>query len=276
MVDWPVGLSTGCFYKRSLFECLEQVRNAGFGIVEICSHPAHLDHHDLDAVKRARDLIDRLELEPYSLHAPFKDTIDITALDGTLREQALREVEQAADAAAMLGVKYLVIHPGPERSNVPREERLERMDRAAESLNRVAQYCRDRDVRLVLENMLPHLFTGPVRELLWILGSLSAQDVGICLDTGHAFLSGDLEGVVHKVSGHLWMLHVSDTHGHHDDHLPAGQGVLDWHRLLAQVAGLGFKGTLILEIHSDHALEHVLDEARHARRLLRHIMRRLP
>lgn len=75
MNDWPVGLSTGCFYQRSIFDCLEPVRESGFSMIEICSFPAHLDYHDLNAVRRAAQRVDELGLEAYSFHAPFADHI---------------------------------------------------------------------------------------------------------------------------------------------------------------------------------------------------------
>ena len=72
--------------------------------------------------------------------------------------------------------------------------------------------------------MLPHLFAGRIRDLLWILGALDTFKAGICLDTGHAHLGEDSPAVVHKLSGHLWMVHASDNHRHYDDHLPPGDG----------------------------------------------------
>ncbi len=275
MIDWQVGLSTGSFYEQSIFDCLEPMRNAGFGTIEICSFPKHLDYHDVAAVNRAKNEMDRLGLEPYSMHAPFRNEIDITSPDASQRDHSIREVMRAADSASALAVKYLVIHPGPERADIPRSERLQRMDLAAESLNRIARYCREKKVGLVLENMLPHLFTGPVRELLWIVGSMVECDVGLCLDTGHASLSGDLFGVVHKVSGHLWMIHASDNGGRFDDHLPPGMGKIDWERLLAQLARIKFGGTLILELNGNSPPAKVLADAQLARKFLRGIVRRL-
>ena len=95
MNDWPVGLSTGCFYQKSIFDCLEPIRHSGFSMIEICTFPAHLDYHDLDAVRRAAERIDQLGLEAYSLHAPFADNIDITSLNSERREVALQEILKA-------------------------------------------------------------------------------------------------------------------------------------------------------------------------------------
>lgn len=269
MSDWAVGLSTGCFWHTSIFECLEDIRNSGFGRIEICSFPAHLDYHDVERVKRAARLIGELGLETYSFHAPFSDRIDITSPDPQLRDFALRELLKAAEAAAILKVRYFVIHPGPENATLPEHERFWRLQNAVEVLNQAALHCRQLGVGLVLENMLPHLFAGRTRDLLWILGALDSCEVGICLDTGHAHLGEDLPAVVHKLSGHLWMVHASDNHRHRDDHLPPGDGKINWAAFLAHLYDLRFNGTFILEINGMGDRNEILQGARRGRRYLR-------
>ncbi|QDU74621.1 endonuclease IV [Bremerella volcania] len=274
MNDWPIGLSTGCFYQTSIFDCLEHIRSAGFALIEVCSFPAHLDYHDSEAVNRAARLIRDLELDPYSFHAPFAEHIDLTSLDSQIRDKSLAEMLKAAEAAAELGVRHFVIHPGPENANIPNDQRLRRMDNAAGALNQLAQQCRQLGISLVLENMLPHLFFGRARDVLWILGALDTTEVGICLDTGHAHLSGDLRTVAHKLSGHLWMIHASDNHGKHDDHLPPGEGEIAWETLIDQLSRLHFHGAFILEIAGSPDIPGTLERARHARQFLWQVARR--
>ena len=273
MTDWPVGLSTGCFYRTSIFDCLDQIRHAGFSLIEVCSFPAHLDYHDVDAVKRARQRFEELGIEAYSFHAPFAEHIDITSLDPQQRQRAEEEVRKAATAASVLGVQHFVIHPGPEKGGLPKDQYIARMENAASVLESVAAHCRGLGLELTLENMLPHLFSGHVKHLLWILGALSSTDVGICLDTGHAYLSGDLSTVVHKLSGHLRMVHASDNLGKFDDHLPPGEGKIDWLRLIEQLSAAHFDGALILEIAGDDP--NVLERARRSGQHLRELSRRV-
>jgi sugar phosphate isomerase/epimerase len=109
MSDWAMGLSTGCFWQTSIFECLEDIRNSGFSRIEICSFPAHLDYHDVDRVKCAASLIHGLGLETYSFHAPFSDSIDITSPDHQARDFARNELFKAAEAAAILKVRYFAV-----------------------------------------------------------------------------------------------------------------------------------------------------------------------
>ena len=274
MSDWPIGLSTGCFYRTSIFDCLESLRQGGFSMIEVCSFPAHLDYHDVEQVKRAGALINELGMEPYSFHAPFADHIDISALDHGRREAALAEILRAVEAASILGVRYFVIHPGPEHSfNPPIEEYFHRLQYASQVLNRVAFRCHEKGMRCVLENKLPHLLFGNTRDLLWILGSLDTTEVGICLDTGHAFLAGGIYNVIHKLSGHLQMIHANDNHGHGDDHKPPGEGSIDWPRILRELARSHFRGGFILEVSGEGDPAQVLESARRGRRFLRETAR---
>jgi sugar phosphate isomerase/epimerase len=278
MNDWPVGLSTGCFYQKSIFDCLEPIRHSGFSMLEICSFPAHLDYHDLDTVRRAAKRLEELGMESYSFHAPFADHIDITALNSNHRDAAVREILQAAEAAAIMQVRYLVIHPGPEHTHNPQlacAERFQRMQNAADSLNKVAHRCQELGIGCVLENKLPHLLFGGTSDILWILGAMSAINIGTCLDTGHAHLSGDLYNVMHKLSGHLQMIHANDNNGAYDDHKPPGEGKIDWNRLLTELSQIEFHGGFILELAGNKETETVLTQARRARRYLREISRQL-
>jgi sugar phosphate isomerase/epimerase len=269
MSEWPVGISTGCFYRTPILNCLEPIRASGFAMIEVCSFPAHLDYHNAAAVREAAERIRQLDLEAYSLHAPFADGIDITSFDEGQRNGSIEEILRAAEAAATLKTRYFVIHPGPEHGWFAEGERFRRMENAARSLNRISHACKEMGVGLILENMLPHLTIGQVRDLLWVLGAMERIDVGICLDTGHAFLSGDLYHVVHKLSGHLRMIHASDNHGGRDDHLPPGDGKIGWERLLRQLDRSHFRGAMILEIAGGHDPAEVLAGARRGRAFLR-------
>lgn len=275
MKPWTIGLSTGCFYSRPILSVLDEIRASGFDSIEICSFPAHLDYHKRDDVARAAEKIRALGIHPASFHAPFADRIDITALDPCQREMAVAELLAACDAAAAMGAENIVLHPGPERSGRPPEaEFLTRMRNAAESLNTVAERCCESGVHLLLENMLPHLLFGHVNDMLYLLGSIKDCEVGTCLDTGHAYLSRELGVVANKLSGHLHLIHVNDNRGDHDDHLPPGEGHIDWPWFIGELKRWNFDGTLILELSSreNESVPDMLARARKARDYLTGLM----
>jgi sugar phosphate isomerase/epimerase len=276
MTSWPIGLSTGCFYQQNILDCLASVRASGFSMIEVCSWPAHLDYHDYAAVEAAATEIHELGMEAYSFHAPFSDQIDIASPDSSRRASALSEILSAAKAAALLKVHYFVIHPGPEFSNqINAEERLARMENVVASLNTVAARCRELGIMCALENKLPHLLFGNTSDILWILDAISTGEVGACLDTGHATIAGDIFTLLHKLAGHLKIVHAHDNDGHSDIHRTPGDGVIDWERLLCDLVQAQFHGALILELSSEGDMEATLAKARRGRQFLRALARRI-
>jgi len=273
---WPIGLSTGCFYRHSIFSVLEEIRANGFELIEVCSFPKHLDYHQEDEVRRAGEMMHRLGLRPFSFHAPFADRIDITSLDEQVRASAVAELITACRAAALIGAENVVLHPGPEREGrPPQEEFLQRMHNAARSLNQVAAHCCQTGVQLQLENMLPHLLFGQTSDMMYLLGEINTCAVGTCLDTGHAHLSGDLGSVIHKLSGHLKMVHINDNHGDRDAHLLPGEGAIDWPWLISELHRHHFHGGLIIEMSAreNETVADTLARARTGRDFLTNILK---
>lgn len=272
---WPIGLSTGCFYRHSIFTVLEEIRVSGFQAIEVCSFPKHLDYHKEEDVHRAGEMMRTLGLRSISFHAPFADRIDITSQDDTVREAAVTELITACRAAALLGAENIVLHPGPEREGrPPQEEFLQHMRHAAVSLNRVAAYCCEIGVQLLLENMLPHLLFGRTSDMMYLLGEITNCNVGTCLDTGHARLGGDLGNVIHKLSGHLKMVHINDNHGDWDAHLIPGDGSIDWPWLISELQRYQFRGGLIIEMSAqeNETVTETLARAGQGRSFLAHLL----
>lgn len=272
---WPIGLSTGCFYRHSIFSVLEEIRANGFELIEVCSFPKHLDYRQEDEVRRAGEMMRRLGLRPFSFHAPFADRIDITSPDEQVRADAVAELITACRAAALIGAEKVVLHPGPEREGrPPQEEFLQRMRNAALSLNQVAAHCCQTGVQLLLENMLPHLLFGQTSDMMYLLGEISTCAVGACLDTGHARLGGDLGHVIHKLSGHLKMVHINDNHGDWDAHLIPGEGSIDWPWLISELQRYRFCGGLIIEMSAreNESVADTLARACQGRDFLAHLL----
>lgn len=262
-------ISTGCFYRSPIREVLPWFSRFGFTNLEICSFPAHLDFHDPEQVREAGHHIRDAGLRAFSFHAPFDESIDISSWDEAVRTRSVDELRLACDAARNLGTKYIVLHPGPEKErNLPPHERYPKMQLAAASLNAVANHCTELNLTLLLENMLPHLMFGHIADMMYLLGAIESKNVGTCLDTGHAFLSGDLPRVANKLSGHLRMIHANDNCGKWDDHFPPGDGDIEWRPLLQQLSRLNFDGTFVLELSGNGEPEEILKGADRARSFL--------
>ena len=149
------------------------------------------------------------------------------------------------------------------------------MQHVVESLNQIARRCKELGIMCVLENKLPHLLFGNTSDILWILDGINSAAVGACLDTGHAYLARDMHNLVHKLDGHLRMIHAHDNDGAGDDHLPPGDGKIDWEEFMRDLIEVRFRGALILEMagHDDPAV--TMTNARRGRAYVREIARRI-
>lgn len=278
MKDIQIGFSTGCFYRQPILETLDTIAQNSFTIIEISSSRPHMDYTNADEVRRIGDQIGRLGLRPISFHAPYGHHIDITHPDENLRRSSEEAILQAADAAAALGAEYYVLHPGPEipyTGDVP--ERHHRIGFGLEVLCRVSAFCRRRGIKLLLENMLPHLFLGYMHSMFHVYDMIDPPPSGFCMDTGHGHLTGHLEKVLDLMSGRALLVHASDNHGHGDDHLPPGRGGIQWEPFLRHLQHTGFKGTVVLELacQPGRSVEQTLREACCSRDMLKEIMDRL-
>jgi len=166
--------------------------------------------------------------------------INLGSAKGTVRTRSLYALEDEASRAAMLGVPYLVMHPG-SCGDDPVEEGISRIASAIRSFGKFPK-----GVTLLLENTAGQgnsigRTMGQLRELLDAAGSPS--DVAVCLDSAHLFESGyDIgsaqgwEALLAELSGgrllplvRMWHLNDSKTGAGSrvDRHEHIGEGRID-------------------------------------------------
>jgi sugar phosphate isomerase/epimerase len=95
------------------------------------------------------------------------------------------------------------------------------------------------------ENYVPRVG----QEMEWIREVVDASDsLTICLDTGHANISGDVCEMARIAGNKLSLVHLSDNFGVWDNHLFPGEGAIPWKKLGRILAGeIGFAGPYNLE-----------------------------
>ena len=247
---WTVGISTGIAYRHPIDDALEPIRAAGFTEIEVSTAPQHinLDHHGaLQALsRRLRDT----GLHVHSLHAPFGHDVNITSPDPGLLAASFDRLTRAADALAILGGRLYVIHPGGEDQRWV-WEREARLALSVSSLLRMREICVERGLTLVVETPLPHLLGGQPDDFAWILEQIPEPGTGVCIDTSHCSLGGFLFEALHRFRQRLVHVQASDNHGTSDDHLPPGEGVIDWPRFRSELEAVGYRGVFMLEVSGD-------------------------
>ena len=155
-----------------------------------------------------------------SMHGTFID-VNPASGDPDVRELSRRRCRESCEIALALGADNLVFHS----SAFPflRGAYLENW--AAGCAAFYEELAANYPVRLYIENA-QDVDPTPLRKLM---EKLRSDRIGVCLDIGHANYSRTPIGQWFDQLGEwIQYLHLSDNLGEFDDHMPLGQGCVDW------------------------------------------------
>jgi sugar phosphate isomerase/epimerase len=244
-MTWRWAASTGCCVNTPVLNTLEGFHEADVRVVELGTPPRHFDpwRHE-QVVELGRRLKD-LAIEPLSIHAPFGGLLDFSDPNPHHRNAAIGATLAAASALRELGGSRVVVHV----TDVPRNHQNvdERLAHCAGSLRVLAQACRHMNVTLLVETPLPHLIGGHPDEFASVVSPLD-RSVGVCFDTSHATLGHHWDRFIAVAGDRLVHVHANDHRGHFDDHLPPGEGIIDWPHIRNTLVQVGFDGWIVLEL----------------------------
>ncbi|MBQ8507150.1 MAG: sugar phosphate isomerase/epimerase [Clostridia bacterium] len=155
-----------------------------------------------------------------AVHGAFID-VNIASGDGAFRALSQRRCHESCRLAQHLGAEYVVFHS----SCFPflRGAYLESWaDRCADFYMELA---RQYGLAIRVENS-QDVDPAPLERLM---RSVQGADVSVCLDIGHAAYSrAPVREWFDRLGDHISYLHLSDNMGLFDDHLPIGEGGIDW------------------------------------------------
>jgi sugar phosphate isomerase/epimerase len=244
-VSWQLGIASGACTDRPIADVLADIQASGAQGIEIGTPPRHFDPALPASVVGLAARVRALGLQPVSIHAPFSRATDLASAERRDRETALSAIVIAAEALVQIGGRIVVVHPSDlERKDQDVEARLADCVRGLAVLG---DYCRDLGLVMAVESPLPHLIGGHPDEFRWLIGQLD-RSVRVCLDTGHITLAHHWRQFLNIVDGRLAHVHASDNNGHRDDHLPPGDGRIDWADIRHTLADVGFQGWIMLEL----------------------------
>jgi sugar phosphate isomerase/epimerase len=254
--------STGCCTDRAVSAVLDDLHAAHVTAVEVGTPPRHFDPWRHEEVVALGDRLKRLSIEAIAIHAPFGGRLDLTDPNPQHRHAAIGAVLSAASALRQVGGTRVVVHV----SDVPRAgvTVAERILLATEALRVLARACRDMQMTLVVETPLPHLVGGDPDEFAEVVASLD-RSVGVCIDTSHVTLGRQWSRFLEVAGDRLIHVHANDHRGQHDDHLPPGEGTIDWEDIQRGLESIGFDGWIVLELacppgslaaHFETAMQH--------------------
>jgi sugar phosphate isomerase/epimerase len=159
------------------------------------------------------------------------------------RIDAMDEMKRSLEVAEQIPFRFLIVHLG-ERGDAWSPRALEFSMTALEHLRAFANPL---GVKLLVENLQSDV-TSPVH-LLEILNTGHFDDIGVCLDTGHAHLGDGVLPTLTELKDRLRSSHIHDNAGDRDSHLWPGEGTIRWDEVYEGLKSAPQVPAGVLEIH---------------------------
>lgn len=240
MQDAETGLVT--HLHRDTHEEIQFVAEEGLDYLEVTADGDN--RREALAGDRGADLRERLDAHDLDMlvHLPFP--LDIGSPHEAVREGAIEEHREVLRTVADLGARKAVLHPEASALSVWADDEIRaNIDRAVRELHAVGA---DLGVEVCPENLFENYYTVEN-----IDGLLAATEADLTLDTGHARVAGfdgdETAAFVREHRDRISHVHLNDTRGPSDEHLPFGAGDIDFAAVF-DAFGADWAGTLSLEI----------------------------
>ena len=176
------------------------------------------------------------------------------------REERHRAILRCIEAAARLKADCIVMHPF-NLAHAPLYSQKENRDACIAYLAPYIEAAKKVGVRIAVENMIDfgrrhrRYCAGDVHEMVDLVETINDPAVGLCIDTGHANISGMQAGAALRVAGkHLIAIHVNDNSSKAglDQHLLPYFGDVDWTDVMKALSEIDYKGHFTYEIGSQN------------------------
>jgi len=178
-------------------------------------------------------------------HAPYIGAWSLAQAD---RDSARAVARDILERARRLDAGTVTLHIGTCPEGVERRTAIEN---AIEGLAAVLDDARRSGIRFVIENFTkchnPRDLGDTVEDLAPFFDVFPEDVVGWTLDTGHAAITGNLDAMFTAFGTRLGNLHLHDSDGRTDGHLPPGNGVFDWQDLFRRLRSMAYQGPVTLE-----------------------------
>jgi sugar phosphate isomerase/epimerase len=235
---------------------LETVLDANL-VPEIAIKGPELDILDEALLEEVVQTLAKAGVRP-SVHAPFFD-LNPGALDPLIRQVTYQRLSQSLYVAGRLNAHLMVIHPGVDKWRYPNLEQnwLALAKGFFPPLIEQASAC---GCRLAIEN----IYEETPDLLVQLVEEIDSEWFGHCFDAGHWHLFGkrSMAEWLDAISPQLFHLHLHDNRGLADEHLPVGDGTIDFRPLLLTLAKLSSLPSMTLEAHNPEHLRRSLQQVK--------------
>ena len=230
-------------YKPTKDEKLNLFKEFGFENIHWCDNWIDNIIYTQDMMKDYARLLSDTGLVCLDVHGTATKTITIDTFSSQYHHEYIKLLENRIEFCYFIGGDSVVVHP-PTYHAPQYDERIAQSHKVIQS---VEDLCIDKSISLAFENVRKddHLILKEYFE------TYSPEFVGLCYDSGHANIFGNL-GEIMLLGERLIVTHLNDNKGAKDDHQYPGWGTIDWEKVTSWLSETNYKKPWNLEVaHSD-------------------------
>ena len=259
------GYNTNGFAHHKLEDAARIIAGCGYRAVALTPDVHHLNPFDPDLPERAaefRELLDSLNLkcvietgarfllDAHRKHQPT--LISPNPDDRNYRYEFL--ALDCVGLAKALGADVVSLWSGTATDDAPPDQL---MDRLVEQCRRLADQAAGQGVRLAFEPE-PGMFIDTMDKFAELHGKVNHPAFGLTLDVGHLVCMNELPvgDHVRRWQKCLWNIHLDDMRPGVHDHLPPGDGEVDFADFFTAAEEGRYTGCISVELsrHSHDAV----------------------
>lgn len=250
-----IGYISNGFADHSLEQMAELLRRFGYQGIGITLGFPHLDPFHVSRARLAevRRLLEAGALEPvietgarYVLDPHRKHRPSLVSVDAKGREQRIAYYRRAVEIAAELGAPLVSLWSGTPQPGIHADRSWTRL---VEGLRTVCDYAAERGVQIGFEPE-PGMFVENLAGWRSLRERLPHPALGLTIDVGHlavteqepwaAHLESHVEDLIH--------VHLDDTRDRRHEHLPFGEGTIDFDAIIAALLRIEYGGVALVEL----------------------------
>jgi sugar phosphate isomerase/epimerase len=189
-----------------------------------------------------------------TIHAPFLD-LNPGALDPSIREVTHKRFQQVFQAADQLNPRVIVFHPGYDELRYG-GNRLDWLKNSIDFWREFVPRAKETGTVIAVEN----IFEKEPSTLRGLLEAIDDPSFRHCFDVGHwnMFTTVSLEEWFASLGPFMVEAHIHDNHGQADEHLPPGEGQIDFALLFDLLKRHAPDAVYTVEAHTVERMERAL------------------
>jgi len=225
--------------RTDILDDLNFAAKNGFAYYEIASRK----NFDLkpEVIKKSKQISEKYNIS-LNFHIPY--FLEISSYIPGISEEVLKFAKKEIDLAKKLGAKIITIHSGYKEAVLDENFKV-----CVKNLKEIVKFGRKSGIKIGLENstLLSRGLCVTPEEILRVINLL--KNLKAVFDIGHANTAGfNPVEYFKKIKNKTIDIHIHDNNGKSDEHLPIGEGNINFLKFFKECKKSNYYGPFILEV----------------------------